>query len=196
MSRQAPDVHPGKYRVGKTKVGLDHQLWCVKTINRKNKDGKYIKTWSRVGGGVGESHGKLRVESNVDTKPSDRATRRTTGDEPKAGGKAKKPRRKSRSHSRSKSKGRKNKAKRSIHSMTLRPQKVNFRLLNRESLSVENRYDRAVKRNGRGKLLTRPSPSISAALTAVGTIERGNNGNMWIVKQNSKGVKTWRPYHS
>lgn len=38
----------------------------------------------------------------------------------------------------------------------------------------------------------RPSPSESATLFKVGTVKRGNDGNMWIVYQTSAGVKRWK----
>lgn len=38
----------------------------------------------------------------------------------------------------------------------------------------------------------RPSPSESATLFKVGTIKKGNDGNLWIVYQTNNGVKRWK----
>lgn len=40
----------------------------------------------------------------------------------------------------------------------------------------------------------RPSPSQSATLFNVGQRKKGNDGNMWQVKQNVNGVKRWVKY--
>jgi hypothetical protein len=40
----------------------------------------------------------------------------------------------------------------------------------------------------------RPSPSQSAKLFNVGQCKKGNDGNMWQVKQNVNGVKRWVKY--
>jgi hypothetical protein len=40
----------------------------------------------------------------------------------------------------------------------------------------------------------RPSPSQSAKLFNVGQRKKGNDGNMWQVKQNVNGVKRWVKY--
>lgn len=37
----------------------------------------------------------------------------------------------------------------------------------------------------------RPSPSQSATLFSVGTIKKGNDGNMWVIKANKNGVNRW-----
>ena len=37
----------------------------------------------------------------------------------------------------------------------------------------------------------RPSPSISATMFKIGTKRKGNDGNMWIVKKNKKGIQRW-----
>ena len=37
----------------------------------------------------------------------------------------------------------------------------------------------------------RPSPSDSATLFNLGRQMKGNDGNMWVVKQTPKGVKRW-----
>src|ERR1044071_1377084 len=42
--------------------------------------------------------------------------------------------------------------------------------------------------------MDRPSPSKSATLFKVGTKKKGNDGNVWIIKENSKGVKKWYLY--
>jgi len=39
--------------------------------------------------------------------------------------------------------------------------------------------------------VTRKSPEVSATTKTVGTKLRGNDGNMWIVKKASNGVKRW-----
>ena len=44
------------------------------------------------------------------------------------------------------------------------------------------------------KRLDRPSPSSSAAETPINTIRKGNDGNYWIVKKSSSGVKRWVKY--
>ena len=38
---------------------------------------------------------------------------------------------------------------------------------------------------------TRKSPEVSATVKNVGTKLRGNDGNMWVVKKASNGVKRW-----
>lgn len=38
----------------------------------------------------------------------------------------------------------------------------------------------------------RPSPSESATLFKVGTVKKGNDGNMWIIIQTKSGVKRWK----
>ena len=40
----------------------------------------------------------------------------------------------------------------------------------------------------------RPSPSESATKYKIGTKRKGNNGKIWIVKQNKNGVKRWVLY--
>jgi hypothetical protein len=42
----------------------------------------------------------------------------------------------------------------------------------------------------------RPSPSESATLFNVGTEKKGNDGNIWIVKQNKNKIKKWIKYTS
>lgn len=37
----------------------------------------------------------------------------------------------------------------------------------------------------------RPSPSVSATIFKIGTIKKGNDGNMWVIKENANGVKRW-----
>lgn len=37
----------------------------------------------------------------------------------------------------------------------------------------------------------RPSPTESATLFEVGTIKKGNDGNMWIITETKSGVKRW-----
>ncbi len=39
---------------------------------------------------------------------------------------------------------------------------------------------------------TRPSPSASATLFKVGTVKKGNDGNMWSVIETKNGVKRWK----
>ena len=39
--------------------------------------------------------------------------------------------------------------------------------------------------------VTRKSPEVSATTKTVGTKLRGNDGNMWVVKKASNGVKRW-----
>ena len=39
--------------------------------------------------------------------------------------------------------------------------------------------------------VTRKSPEVSATTKKVGTKLRGNDGNMWVVKKASNGVKRW-----
>jgi len=41
---------------------------------------------------------------------------------------------------------------------------------------------------------SRPSPSESATLFKVGTIKKGNDGNMWIIKETVNGIKKWIKY--
>lgn len=38
---------------------------------------------------------------------------------------------------------------------------------------------------------SRPSPSKSATLFAVGTFRRGNDGNIWVIRANKNGIKRW-----
>jgi len=40
----------------------------------------------------------------------------------------------------------------------------------------------------------RPSPTESATLFKVGTIKKGNDGNKWIIKENSNKIKRWVIY--
>jgi len=40
----------------------------------------------------------------------------------------------------------------------------------------------------------RPSPTESATLFKVGTIKKGNDGNKWIIKENSSKIKKWIIY--
>jgi len=42
----------------------------------------------------------------------------------------------------------------------------------------------------------RKSPSTSATLFPVGTIDLGNNNHKWVIKKNKKGIKHWAPYYS
>jgi hypothetical protein len=44
------------------------------------------------------------------------------------------------------------------------------------------------------KRVARPSPSSSAAETRIGTVRKGNDGNYWIVRKSSTGVKRWVKY--
>ena len=44
--------------------------------------------------------------------------------------------------------------------------------------------------------ITRPSPSDSATLYSEGTIKKGGDGNLWVVKNNKKGIAKWTPYNS
>lgn len=41
----------------------------------------------------------------------------------------------------------------------------------------------------------RPSPAISATSVPVGTVKRGNNKKLFIVRRLSNGVQRWVPYH-
>jgi hypothetical protein len=41
---------------------------------------------------------------------------------------------------------------------------------------------------------TRPSPSESATLFKVGIKKTGNDGNKWIITENTNGVKRWKLY--
>ena len=41
---------------------------------------------------------------------------------------------------------------------------------------------------------SRPSPSESATLFKIGTIKKGNDGNMWIIKETVNGIKKWIKY--
>lgn len=41
---------------------------------------------------------------------------------------------------------------------------------------------------------TRPSPSESATLYKVGAKKTGNDGNKWIIAENTNGVKRWKLY--
>ena len=38
---------------------------------------------------------------------------------------------------------------------------------------------------------TRKSPEKSATLYSVGTVKKGNDGNFWVIKKTSNGVKRW-----
>lgn len=40
----------------------------------------------------------------------------------------------------------------------------------------------------------RPSPSQSATLYPVGAVQKGNDGNWWVIKADSRGVQRWTPY--
>jgi len=40
----------------------------------------------------------------------------------------------------------------------------------------------------------RPSPSESATKFQVGTKKKGNDGNMWVIKENKNGTKRWAKY--
>ena len=40
----------------------------------------------------------------------------------------------------------------------------------------------------------RPSPTKSATLYKIGTIKIGNDGNKWIIAENTNGVKRWKLY--
>ena len=40
----------------------------------------------------------------------------------------------------------------------------------------------------------RPSPSQSATLYKVGTIKKGNDGNLWVIAENKNMVKRWKLY--
>jgi len=42
-----------------------------------------------------------------------------------------------------------------------------------------------------GDRSSRPSPPDSATLNTVGTTKRGNDGNLWEIKENANGVKRW-----
>jgi hypothetical protein len=42
----------------------------------------------------------------------------------------------------------------------------------------------------------RKSPTTSATLFPVGTIEWGNNNHKWVIIKNKKGIKHWAPYYS
>lgn len=42
---------------------------------------------------------------------------------------------------------------------------------------------------------SRPSPSESATLFKSGTIKKGNDGNMWIIKETLNGIKKWIKYN-
>ena len=46
---------------------------------------------------------------------------------------------------------------------------------------------------GDAKKAARPSPSDSAAATPVGTRKRGNDGRMWVVATDRRGVHRWVP---
>lgn len=37
----------------------------------------------------------------------------------------------------------------------------------------------------------RKSPSQSASLYKIGTKKKGNDGNMWIIQENKRGIKRW-----
>lgn len=39
---------------------------------------------------------------------------------------------------------------------------------------------------------SRPSPTQSATLFKVGTVKKGNDGNLWIIDQNKNGTKRWK----
>ena len=41
------------------------------------------------------------------------------------------------------------------------------------------------------KRASRPSPKVSATLFSVGTVKKGNDGTMYVVKKASNGVKRW-----
>ncbi len=43
--------------------------------------------------------------------------------------------------------------------------------------------------------MSRPSPTESATIFPSGTVKRGNDGNLWIVKLTSKGFNRWVKYH-
>ena len=42
--------------------------------------------------------------------------------------------------------------------------------------------------------MNRPSPSDSATLFRIGTVRRGNDGNMWMIASNVKGIHRWVPH--
>jgi len=42
--------------------------------------------------------------------------------------------------------------------------------------------------------MSRPSPSESATLFKIGTIKKGNDGNLWIISEASNGVKRWKSH--
>jgi len=53
-----------------------------------------------------------------------------------------------------------------------------------------NKKRAAVKKSHRRS--GRASPNYSATLFSVGTVRTGGDGQPWIVRSNSKGVKQWR----
>jgi hypothetical protein len=62
---------------------------------------------------------------------------------------------------------------------------------NKWSKINDNKGEKTSKNNSKD---TRPSPSESATLYKVGTKKKGNDGNMWIIKESSNGIKRWSKY--
>ena len=62
------------------------------------------------------------------------------------------------------------------------------------AIDVEDKKSKKIKNIGSFIKISkknRPSPTESATLFDIGIKKKGNDGNMWIIKQNKKGVKKW-----
>jgi hypothetical protein len=184
------DLSDGRLKTENLKELKDHLKWYFSEDARKIAEqwiGNKIQLYKshNRGARARKSTRKSRAHKSARKSRARKSTRKSA--------------RKSRARKSTRKSARKSRARKSTRKST---RKSRARKSTRKSTHKSARKSRAhrpirisklvPKLSNAGKKFTRPSPSYSATSFNIGSIQTGNDGNLWYVSEAMNGVKKWK----